>query len=418
MKKFLKKVLPPVLVLSASIFIVNAMVAAKPSPEKKPKQQRVVSLFVDEVLAETVKLSVTSQGEVKPQTEIDLTALVSGQIISISNQFSEGSEFAHQSTLIKIDDADYKVAVLRAQAQVASAEVNVQKELANSKIKKSQWKIKNEGKAKGKSKTKPTDYALNKPQIAEARALLKAALADLQAANLNLARTEIKAPFKGRVLNENVGVGQYITPATVLGHIFSTEVIEVRLPLTDTQLSELNLPMGFMANTDNLSNAPSVTFTANIGNHEHQWQGIIVRTNAAVDQQTRLVYAIAEVIDPYGTGADGQAAMAVGLYVNAEIDSNKSQDTLMLPRLALHSSDKVYVINDESKLEIRKVAVLSTSKDFVYVSAGVVAGEKVVTSTVPAVVEGMDVKAIDRNAKTLAPSQAQVVASVKTQTQG
>jgi RND family efflux transporter MFP subunit len=390
MKKFLKKVLPHVLVFVASIFIVNALVAAKPTPEKKPKQQRLVSLFVDTVTPKSVKLAVTSQGEVKPQTEIDLTSLVSGQVISISKQFNEGAQFNAQDVLIKIDDRDYKLAVIRAQAQVASARVAVEKELANSKIKKAQWQHK-------KMQTKANDYALNIPQIAEAKALLKAALADLDAAQLNLQRTQIKAPFQGRVQSENIALGQYITPSTVLGHIFSTEILEVRLPLTDAQLVELNLPMGFVSNHEN---APTVTFHATIGNQLHQWQGQIVRTNAAIDSQTRLIYAIAEIKDAYNTASNDGRVMAVGLYVNATIDSHKEQDTLMIPRLALHSSDKVYVINGDSKLEIRKVSVLSTSHDFVLIAnnatAGIKAGEKVVTSTVPAVVEGMKVNALLR----------------------
>ena len=385
MSKLFKR-LVPVVVIIASIFIVQALVAAKPTPEKKPKKQRLLSLYVDKVESETVKLSVTSHGEIKPQTEIDLTAQVSGQIMSISDQFAEGAEFSSQSVLIKIDDRDYKTAVIRAQAQVASAKVNVQEQLANSKIKKQQWKRK-------KNQGTPSDYALNKPQIAEAKALLRAAEADLQSANLNLARTEIKAPFKGRVLVENISIGQYVTPATILGHIFSTDIVEVRLPLTDSQLVELNLPMGFMANENN---APVVTLSAHVGSQQHHWQGRIVRTNAAIDQQTRLIYAVAEIINPYHLGADNNTALAVGMYVTANIDSNNSQDTLVLPRLALHNSDKVYVINDESKLEIRQVVVLSTSKDFVHVSNGVEAGEKVVTSPVPTVVDGMEVKALER----------------------
>jgi len=383
MKNIFKKVLPPVLVFVASIFIVNALVAAKPTPEKKPKEQRAVSLFVDEVIAQTVKLKVTSQGEVKPQTEIDLMAQVSGQVISVSKNFTEGSQFKAGDRLILIDDADYRLAVIRAQSQVAIAKVAVEKELANSKIKKAQWQRKN-------SKAQPSDYALNIPQIAQARAQLKSAQAELKAAELNLARTEIKAPFDGRVQNENVAIGQYITPATLLGHIFSTDIVEVRLPLTDSQLTELSLPMGFVASQ---YNAPVVTFTAGLGLVNKQWNGRIVRTNAAVDNQTRMVYAIAEVPKPY---ANKTTPLAVGLYVNAEINSHIMQNTLMFPRLALHNKDKVYVINDDDKLEIRTVKVLSTSKDFVHVASGVVAGEKVVTSTVPVVIEGMDVIALSR----------------------
>ena len=371
------------LVFVASIFIVNALVAAKPTPEKKPKEQRAVSLFVDEVTEQTGKLKVSTQGEVKPQTEIDLTAQVSGQILSVSQNFTEGSQFIKGENLIKIDNTDYKLAVIRAEAQVANAKVSVEKELANSKIKKDQWKHKS-------PKVKPSDYALNIPQIAYAKAQLKSAEAELKAAELNLSRTQITAPFDGRVQNENIAIGQYITPATLLGHIFSTEIVEVRLPLTDSQLTELNLPIGFVAQKDN---APLVTFTANMGNNALKWQGRIVRTNATVDNQTRMVYAIAEISQPY---ADISAPLAVGLYVNAEINSNVEQKTLVFPRLALHNKDQVYVINDANKLEIRTVKVLSTSKDFVHVANGVITGEKVVTSTVPVAVEGMDVIALSR----------------------
>jgi multidrug efflux pump subunit AcrA (membrane-fusion protein) len=151
--------------------------------------------------------------------------------------------------------------------------------------------------------------------------------------------------------------------------------------------------MGFMATEQN---APIVSLSANIGNQVHNWQGRIVRTSAAIDQETRLIYAVAEVIDPYGQGSDANTALAVGMYVSAHVDSNYSQDTLQIPRLALHNNDKVYVINDESKLEIRQVNVLSTNKDTVHIASGIAAGEKVVTSTVPVVVDGMEVKALVR----------------------
>jgi len=385
MKKIFKVIIP-IVVLVGSVFIVQAMVASKPTPEKKPKAQRIVSLYVDEAISESLKMTVNSQGEVKPKTAIDLTPLVSGQIVSISDRFAEGAEFKENESLIKIDDTEYKLAVDQAKAQVASAIVGVERELANSKIKQEQWKRKN-------NNAKPSDYALNKPQIAEAKAKLKAAQSELENAKINLARTEIKAPFQGRVMLENIGIGQYITPTTKLGHIFSTDVVEVRLPLTDSQLVELNLPMGFMANGNN---APVVNFSANVGGDSHTWQGRIVRTNASIDKDSRLIYAIAEVNDPYGSGSDNSTALAVGMYVSASIESNKLQDTMVLPRLALRSNNKVYVVNNESKLEIRAVNVLSTNEKFVHISSGIKAGEKVVVSSIPIVTEGMDVKALTK----------------------
>jgi len=133
-----------------------------------------------------------------------------------------------------------------------------------------------------------------------------------------------------------------------------------------------------------------------VGNREQTWNGRIVRTHASVDQQTRLIYAIAEVDDPYGLGSDNGTPIAVGMFVHAEIAGVNSQPALVLPRLALRNANKVYVINAENRLEIRTVEVLSTSADTVLVSTGVKVGDKVVTSTIPAAVDGMEVRAITR----------------------
>ena len=385
MKKFLK-IISPILVLVVSIGIVQGLSAAKPEPEKKEEAQRLISLYVDEVRSDTVTISVQTQGDVRPKTEIDLIPQVSGRIVGISEAFAEGAEFASGETLIKIDDTNYKLAVVRARARVAEAEVGVQRELANAKIKKEHWLDK-------RNAGEPTDYALNKPQVMEAEAKLLAAESDLKEAQLNVARTEINVPFMGRVREKSVGIGQYVTAGTHLGRVFSTDTVEIRLPLTDMQLAELNLPMGFMADA---FNAPVVQFSAKVGNSQNTWSGRIVRTHASVDQQTRLIYAIAEVEDPYGLGADSGTPLAVGMFVHADIAGVNSQSALVLPRLALRNANKVYVINDENRLEIRTVEVISTSEETVLVSNGVEVGDKVVTSTIPAAVDGMEVHAITR----------------------
>ena len=385
MKKLLK-IISPVLVLVVSIGIVQGLSAAKPEPEKKEETQRLISLYVDEVTSDMVTISVQTQGEVRPKTEIDLIPQVSGRIVGISESFAEGAEFDPGETLIKIDDTNYKLAVVRARARVAEAEVGVQRELANAKIKKEHWLDK-------RNAGEPTDYALNKPQVMEAEAKLLSAESDLKEAQLNVARTEINVPFLGRVREKNVGIGQYVTVGTQLGRVFSTDTVEIRLPLTDSQMAELNLPMGFMADA---FNAPVVQFSAHVGNREHSWSGRIVRTHASVDPQTRLIYAIAEVEDPYGLGSDNGAPIAVGMFVHADIAGVNSQAALVLPRLALRNANKVYVINDENRLEIRTVEVISTSEETVLVSNGVEVGDKVVTSTIPAAVDGMEVRAITR----------------------
>ena len=381
MKKIFKVAIP-VLVLAAGLGSCAALTAAKPEPEQKDTTPRPLALHVGKVRSESVILSVNTQGEVRAQTQIDIVPEVSGRIIAVSDSFVEGGSFTLETTLIKIDDANYKLAVTRAEARVAEAHVTLEQELADARIKQKQWKdwVK-EG--------EPTPLALNKPQVARAQANLRAAEADLAEANLNLERTNIRLPFNGRVLERMIGLGQFVSTGTPLGRVFATDIVEIRLPLTDLQLAELNLPVGFVSGS---GPAPKVTFRATLGNKEISWDGEIDRTLASIDQQTRLVHAIAQVRDPYSY--TDKPPLAVGMFVSAEIEGIRSQNAMVMPRAALRDADKVFVIDAENKLRIRKVEVLSTSVENVYVASGVAEGEQVVTSTVRSAIEGMDVEPI------------------------
>jgi RND family efflux transporter MFP subunit len=389
-KKFIRT-LAPVFVLVAGFLIMQGLVAAKPEPEKNDEEIRKLSLYVDSVRSESVRVGVRTQGEVRPKMEIDLIPQVSGRIVAISEQFSDGAEVMPNTLLAKIDDADYQVAVVRAEARVAEAQTALERELATAEIKQEEWRD------NPRKDQEATDFALNLTQVSQARAQLRAARADLDKARLDLARTEIRVPFHGRVRERNVGIGQFVTAGMPMGRVFSIDTVEVRLPFTDTQLVELNLPLGFTA--DDMATAPTVQFSANLGSREYNWTGQIVRIDASIDEDTRLIYATAEVQSPYGMAASEGMPMAVGLFVNADIEGVAEQVAYVMPRLALRNKDTVYVINEDNELEIRTVDVLSTSEQRVLVTGGVAEGDRVVTSPVPNAVDGMAVEPLFREAQ-------------------
>jgi len=388
-KKYLNAA-APVLVIALGFGAVQLLSASKPAPEKKEEEQRLVSLAYTEAREESVHLRISTQGEVRPHTEIDLTPEVSGRIVSISPSFAEGAGFEPGETLIQLDDSDYQLALARAEAGVAQAEVLLLQAQAAATIKRQQWLDLNPNK-------EPTPLQVNKPQVLEAEANLRSAKAELANAKLNLARTKIRLPFRGRVASREIGVGEYVTSSTVLGRIFATDRVEIRLPLTDAQLLELDLPMGFVSSKQ--SPGPSVTLSAQIGADMHHWTGRIVRTQAAVDQQTRLIYAVAEVQDPYGAGASNGTPLAVGLFVSAEAESTRARTAVVVPRQALRSADKVYVVDENDQLDIRTVDILSTSSRRVVIAGGLADGERVVTSAVANAVDGMQVQPVTHLAR-------------------
>ncbi len=381
MKTLIKWVFPFV-PLGVAGAIVYGLVAFKPSVEQNEDNRQIAALTVAPAVEQEVRIAVKTQGEVRARTEINLVPEVSGRIVAVSPVFAEGGAFTPDTVLAKVDDSLYKLAYIRAESRVAEAKVALDRELADAAIKEKQWKdwVKD---------GEPTPLALNKPQVAEAQAKLRAAEADLEEARLNLDRTDIRLPFSGRVAERNIGLGQYVSTGTTLGRVFATDVVEVRLPLTDRQLGELSLPVGFNAADDGV--VVPVTLSAEMGGKLQSWNAQIVRTQASIDNQTRLYYAIAEVKNPYDISAVGNT-LPVGLFVRAEIQGAQAHNAVVIPRPALRGENTVYVVKDDETLEILDVAVLSTNSDEAILTSGITGGAQVVISPVRSPFNGMKVK--------------------------
>jgi len=378
-----KRIIAPVAVLGLGVLLVVTAAVFAPKPEKKDDIPRDVSAFVERAESKSLTLKVRTQGEVRPKTEVDLISQASGRIISVSPTFVAGGGVTPSGVLVQVDPTDYEFAVTSAEARVAEMMARFSRTQADADIVRRQWEKWGEG--------IPTDLALKKPEIAEATANLRAAQSSLAQARVNLSRTKISMPFYGRVREKLADVGQVVNSGSKLGRIFSTEIVEVKLPLSDSQLAQLNLPLAFEADE---SNAPKVTFTTMVAGKMHTWEGRLVRTAAAIDPQTRMVYATAEVVDPYGAAMSDGMPLAIGLFVNASIEGRNLDDALVIPRAALKTGDRVYVITADNRVSVRDVTVLMSDPDMVILVDGVIAGEMVAISPLRNVVDGMKVVAI------------------------
>lgn len=352
-------------IIALFIGVIVGMSMLRPKPERQEPQIAPPSVFYTVAESQSVTLDVSAQGEVRPRTDISLTAQVAGQVVSTSNEFVNGGAFEKGDILIKIEDAAYRAAAAAARSRLAQEEA----EAALARKDYEELGLQED----------PTALALRIPQLEQARA-------EYNAAKLDLDRTTIRAPFKGRVRERIVGVGQYVSPGAQLGRIFSTDVAEIKLPLTDNDLAKLGLPLAFTATEDDPG--PTVIMSASVAGKAHQWTGRIARTEGAIDAATRQVVAIAVVDDPYGEGADGDTPLAMGLYVDATITGKPYENAIVLPRAALYGRDTVYIIADDDTLEERKVEIVSTDRDSITVASGLQDGDRVVTSPLRGASEG------------------------------
>ena len=382
MKKFFKFMLPLILIVT-SILLVVGLVAFQSTQRAERKDDTQKAVLVDTIVAEVTSLNFTvnSQGTVRPRTETTLVAEVSGKIVSVNPDFVAGGFFYKGDVLLQIDPSDYKTGLKRAEANLASMQARLADESARSQQALKDWQ--NMGKT-----GQPSDLVLRKPQLADAKANVSAAEADVQKARRDLERTRITVPYDGLVRQKLVDIGQYVAPGTRLGITFAIDTAEVRLPLTHKDLNYLDLPSETEAQAESKP-FPPVTLSAEHAGKTHYWQARIIRTEGVVDEVSRVIYAVAQVVDPYGVlGQSHQSELKIGTFVNAEIQGLPAENVVVLPRYVLRPDNTIPVANADNELEILAVDVLRAEPKKVYLSKGIAGGTRVVTTTLDAPVPG------------------------------
>jgi RND family efflux transporter MFP subunit len=409
MKRIVKpilKVLIPLIVIAAAVFGAVAMYKAKPEVKKHDPIVLPPLIRIHEVEISSCQFIVHSQGTVSPRTESLLVAEVSGRVIEVSDSFVTGGFFEAGDALVRIDPSDYRQAVSTSRANVARMKLQLAREEAEAEVARREWKDLGKGEA--------TPLTLHEPQLADARAALEAADAALEQAERDLSRTELRAPYAGRVRIKIVDVGQFITRGSPAGTIYAVDYAEIRLPLADEDLAYLDLPLIYRGGKDEQP-GPAVMLTADFAGREYSWQGRIVRTEGEIDPASRLVHVVARVKNPYGRGEDpDRPPLAVGLYVRAEIDGRIAKDVAALPRAALRGDDTVLVVDDENRLRFRKVRILRRTRETVVIGSGLSQGERVCVSPLEAVTDGMKVRPLKEGEEPGQASDGASTASDKT----
>jgi len=385
--KTLLKFILPLLVLGLGVFAVSKMIAMKPVVETREPELPDPVVRVIEVQPQNFRFTVLAQGNVVPRTETTVVPEVSGRVVYVYPSLAAGGFFEAGTTLLGIDPRDYELAMVGARAEVARAQVTLETEKAQAEVALKEWQSLGQGEA--------SSLLRREPQLAQARAFLESAHAALEQARRNLEKTEIKAPFAGRVRQKNVDIGQFVTIGAPVATIYSVDFAEVRLPLPDKELAYLNLPLSYRGDRDK-KKGPGVVLRATFGGKEYSWQGRIVRTEGVIDPQTRMIHVVAQVENPYGRGRNpGRPPLAVGMFVEAEIMGKLSRDVFLLPRNALRGKDRILVVDSEQRLHFRNISVLRTNRDQVIVESGLEAGELVSLAALDTVVDGMKVRVLE-----------------------
>ncbi len=378
------KTILPALVIGVTVAGAFALLATRKTVSPQPTQRRLSALRVTTVAPESLQLYVHSQGTVMPRTESQLIPEVSGPVVWTSASLVSGGFFSAGDPLVRIDPARYETALERAHANIgrtvgefefAQAVLRRQEKLAADEI------------------VSATRFEDAERAMSVARANLRDAKAALEEAQRDLKRTEIRAPFRGRVRHETVDVGQFLNRGSPFATLYATDSLEVRLPVPDDQLAFFDTPL-WGRNPAGLE-LPKVRLHTRFAGAERSWMGRVVRTEGEIDPQSRMVHVVARVENPGDTEGSDEFPLPVGLFVQAEITARWVDEVYVLPRAALYDAEHVVVADEENRLRRRRIGILRLDRDQVLVSEGLVAGDRVCVSPPADLIEGQLIEPLE-----------------------
>lgn len=352
----------------AGFVAINAI--AKESDKKEVIDTRP-TVQVEAVSANNHQVIINSYGEVQPLENTQLSAQVSGEVVSWHPSFVAGGVVGRGETLFTIEKDNYEAAVLQAEAELARAQAVLIEEQAQAKVA--------EDEAKRFPNKARTDLFLRKPQVLSAQASVKSAQAALKRAQRDLDNCEITAPYDALVVSRNVGVGQFVSMGAQVAELNNIETAEVIIPIAG--FDSVFLP----------ERVKGVTATViKTGLNGFARQAVIDRDLGIVDNATRMSSLVVRIEDPYGL-TNQQPAIKFGTYVQVNFAGTMLNNIYRLPQ-ELVNNQTVWIVNDEQQLEPRKVKVIREEGEYFYISDGLQVNDKLVTTLPEYPQKGMAVK--------------------------
>ena len=368
----MKKFLGPIFLI-ASFIVAAVMIINKPEAVVEEAKKNIPFVKTMLLMPQNVNSLISSQGFVKPKSDLNLISELSARVEWVSSKMENGSSFDKGDTLIILDRRDYELALITAEADVLNAKLNLEREKAESDLASKEWSRVGGGAGSA--------LALRKPQLAQANATLSAAEANLERTRRNLNRANFIAPFKGRVKSKNTDAGSTVFPGTLLGNIYAIDNFEIQLPIADQDVSFTGLEF----NGREILAEKRLGVSFNFGGKNII--GKVVRAEAEVDPKTRMLSVVATL------GTDTRSKLSpilVGQYAQAEITGIEVKDVYVIARNYIRN-ESIWVVDKNMILMNRPINVLRYENEFALVDEGIEKGDRLLTSRLSSLINGQKV---------------------------
>lgn len=336
----------------------NAIKAAKQSPMGMGKGG-FQTLFASGYIAEYTPLSndLSANGTVLAQDEVQLQPEASGRITAIN--IKEGSTVAKGTLLLKINDADLQAQLSKLKPQLKVAQSNFTRVAELLKI-------------KGVSQA---EYDAAENAVSD----IKADMALLEA---QIAKTELRAPFSGRLGLRNVSLGAYISPNTIITSLQNLSQLKMDVTVPEKYASSIRIG-------DNMN--------CKVAGVDKPFNARVIAIEPNIDETTRNLKIRALIQNPI-------TSLIPGAYVKVDIKLKEIPNAIMIPSNAVIPDDRTtrIVVTDSSKAKFIPVEIGVRTDKEVQVLSGLHAGDTVLISGLLQVKPGMPVKITKTSTRVIA----------------
>lgn len=352
------------------------------SPQRRPATGPNLVVETMPVRLQSYTVELQSYGTVQPRTQTTLISQVRGQIVYVNPNVRDGGYFKKGEVLASIDARDYEADVRIAEAILMDSRQQLAEAEARTMQAREDWE------RLGNSDEVP-GLVLRLPQLEAAKARVVSAESTLQKARLELERTDIVAPYAGRILRKQVDIGQVVNTNQALADIYATDYVEVRLPLRNSDLGYIELPESYVDDAAKGEVAQVRILSSLVG--ETEWAAKLVRTEGAIDENARQLHVIAQVDDPFSQRSDNRSPLKIGEYVTAKLTGKTLSSVLVIPNNTIYQGSYVYVIEGDV-LQRRDIEIAWQNERDAIIEAGLADGESLVTTPLGQVTSGVRVR--------------------------
>ncbi|MCS7049464.1 MAG: efflux RND transporter periplasmic adaptor subunit [Verrucomicrobiae bacterium] len=355
------------------------LMATSPRARRKPPPPPPARLVeVQPVRTSVATVRVEALGTVQPAREVTVYPRVSGVVQWLDERFEPGGRFREGEPMVRLDARDFELAIRQREADRAQIASELELERGQQAIARREYEL-----LTAPVSDEQRDLMLRQPQLRRLEARLAAAEAALDQARLDWERATIRAPFTAVVVARQVNVGTAVTPATPIATLYGTEKawVMATVPVEDLVWLETGRTVARLRRDRGWP----------VGSER---SGRVTRVRAELERQGRLAQVVVEVEDPLAVGlAAGQPPLWFGDYVRVTLEGRELSNVVVLAREWLREDDTVWLLDEQSRLEIRPVSVAHRGRRQVVVREGLRDGERVVTSLLTAPVAGMPLRA-------------------------